>query len=137
MITPMKKLSIVIMDKEKKDSLTQLKKLGLLHLKEKIGNSSELVNLNDEIKELETALKYTDESMADHKSTIDVESIKVVIQNIIKAGKELDILEEEESLLSRNIEFLEPWGNFNPKDIDDLNNAGIKFSLLEVSKDEL
>ena len=43
MIEPMKKVSIVLLNKEKQEALKKLRKLGLVHL-EKIEGSSEKLN---------------------------------------------------------------------------------------------
>jgi len=137
MIAPMKKVSIVLLDKDKKDSLTSLKKLGVMHLSDKIGTSDDVKALEEEIKDIETALKYTDESAISHDVIVDINSIKSTIAQIDKLGKEVDNLEEKESILNRDIDYLKPWGDFNPSDIKLLEEKGILVTLLEVSKDQV
>ncbi len=47
MITPMKKVSIVLLDKDKQDSLKSLKKLGIMHLSENFGSNEDVKNLEE------------------------------------------------------------------------------------------
>ncbi|MGL1894136.1 MAG: hypothetical protein OCD02_21080 [Spirochaetaceae bacterium] len=132
----MKKVSIVLLDKEKQDSLKRLKKLGLVHLSENFGSSDDVKALEEKIKNIESVLRFTDESLADETLSFDVNEIESVIDKISEIGKGVAQLEEKESKFNRDIEVLEPWGEFNPSDIKVLEEKGVKITLLELSKKE-
>lgn len=136
MIAPMKKVSIVLLDNDKQNSLMDLKKLGVMHLSENFGLNEDVKAIGEQIKEVETALKFTEEAAADHSKEFDESEVLDKIKSINFLGKELSELEDNVSKYSRNIEFLEPWGEFNPSDLKLLDEKGIKITLIEASKEQ-
>ena len=60
-IVQMKKVSLVILDAEKKESLKQLKKAGVLHLETIEGNSADLTALRESSQEVDKALGILEE----------------------------------------------------------------------------
>ena len=77
MIAPMKKVSIVLLDNDKQNSLKSLKKLGVMHLSEKFGLNEDVKAVDEQIKEVETALKFTEEAAADHSKEFDESEVLV------------------------------------------------------------
>ena len=53
MIVPMKKVSLIVLDGERKNALKKLRKLGLLHIEIKEGKGPRLVELKEQIASLE------------------------------------------------------------------------------------
>ena len=53
MIVPMKKVSLIVLDGERKNALKKLRKLGLLHIEIKEGKGPRLVELKEHIASLE------------------------------------------------------------------------------------
>ena len=95
MIAQMKKVSIVLLNKEKQDSLKSLKKLGIMHLSENFGSSDDVKVVDEKIKEVETALKFTDESAADHSKEFDESEVLDKVESTLLVGKEITSLEEK------------------------------------------
>ncbi len=56
MIVPMKKVSLIVLDGERKNALKKLRKLGLLHIEIKEGKGSRLVELKEQIASLEKGM---------------------------------------------------------------------------------
>ena len=111
MIAPMKKVSIVILDNDKQNSLKSLKKLGVMHLSENFGLNEDVKAIDEQIKEVETALKITEATaVADHGKKFDESEVLDKIESITLLGKELSELEDNVTKYNRDIEFLEPWG---------------------------
>lgn len=141
MIVPMKKISLVLLDKYKKDALNQLRKLGLVHLETVTGHSSELTKLNSELSKLESAKIYVDEIKLPKKAVYE----KVVLSRdeaIEKASFILDLISEkktlEDSVISdqKELDRLSSWGGVNPKDFDYLKEKNIFLSMYEIQADK-
>ena len=49
MIVPMKKVSLIVLDGERKNALKKLRKLGLLHIEIKEGKGPRLLELKEQI----------------------------------------------------------------------------------------
>ena len=56
MIVPMKKVSLIVLDGERKNALKKLRKLGLLHIEIKEGKGPRLVELKEQIASLEKGM---------------------------------------------------------------------------------
>ncbi|QEN05801.1 V-type ATP synthase subunit I [Thiospirochaeta perfilievii] len=132
----MKKVSIVLLDKDKQNSLKSLKKLGILHLSENFGLNENVKAIEEKIKHVETSLRFTEEHALSHNLKFDEEEVISKVDLVVNQGVELTALEEEVAKINRDIELLEPWGDFNPSDLKLLEDKGIKVSLVELSKEQ-
>lgn len=136
MIAQMKKVSIVVLDKDKQSSLKSLKKLGIMHLSENFGSSDDVKALEERIKEIETSLRLTEGSDIQHVEAFDIVKISEIVDTTCNIGKDIYNLEERESILNRNLEFLEPWGDFNPSDLVLLKEKGVDVTLVDITKEQ-
>lgn len=68
MIVPMKKISLVVLEKERRQALKDLRKLGVVHLEEVEGKSEELSLCKKKTSVLETAISILSEIKAPKKS---------------------------------------------------------------------
>ncbi|MBN2834570.1 MAG: hypothetical protein JXR48_06345, partial [Candidatus Delongbacteria bacterium] len=132
----MKKVSIVVLDKDKQSSLKSLKKLGIMHLSENFGSSDDVKALEERIKEIETSLRLTEGSDIQHVEAFDIVKISEIVDTTCNIGKDIYNLEERESILNRNLEFLEPWGDFNPSDLVLLKEKGVDVTLVDITKEQ-
>ena len=137
MITQMKKVSIVLLDEDKQNSLTSLKKLGIMHLKENFGSNENVKTIEEKIKDVNLAIRLIDDKVSPISEKFNKKNTIAIIQNIINLGKEISTLEENSVKIKKDIESLDPWGDFNPKDLEFLEKKGIKINLVEVSKDKM
>ncbi len=135
MITQMKKVSIVLLDQDKQNSLKSLKKLGIMHLSENYGLSEDVKTIEDKLKEIDHVLRYTSGSKIESDIIFDEDILISKISEITGLAKELSEIDEKVMKLKRDLESLEPWGDFSPTDLDLLKQSGIKLTLAEVAKD--
>lgn len=56
MIVPMKKVSLIVLSKERREALRNLRKLGVLHVEEVQGSSDELASFKDHTSKITKAL---------------------------------------------------------------------------------
>ena len=141
MIEPMKKVSVVILNKEKEDALKALRKIGLVHLS-KIEGSSEKLNAFKEY----TGNAIVSESILGEiklnkkakKNKITLEDSKVVDlcrQVVTKSERKKQLLEEI-SADTTELDRFEDWGAVSLEDIDFLKEKGIKLAMYEIAAEK-
>ena len=135
MIVPMKKVSLIVLDGERKNALKKLRKLGLLHIEIKEGKGPRLAELKEQIASLEKGIfAVADQAAggADRKEadTKEALSIAVRIDSLKEEQKKCyaDISEDQAEL-----ERIKAWGDMDPKAIGDLSKKGIVLSLHEMN----
>ena len=149
MIVPMKKIFLLVVEKERKSALRKLSRLGVLHIETVPGESAELTELQEQREKVETALMtisdeqakdveeiVTDESVA---ASVKTEDVKVweEIEHILSLAEHKKEAREELERMIREYDKLSVWGgNFNPREIEFLEEKGIILRLYQVSKDE-
>ncbi|GHV89577.1 V-type ATP synthase subunit I [Spirochaetia bacterium] len=156
MIVPMKKVSLVVLDKTREASLKKLRELGVVHLEKKGAVSDSLSKLLDKKTRLETAQgilmpykvsgklakaappetnrrrRATDHAAPEPYSTVDAE-VEVDFQTrVLEMGEERKTLQEQLISQVRERTRIEKWGNFKPKDIRDLAARGLPLFLYEL-----
>ncbi len=141
MIVPMKKVSIVVLDSTRKESLKQLRKAGVVHLEAIEGSGSVLSS-------------YKESSAITDKAISILEEIKVTKQKVIKqvtlkkeeasemASNIVALSDRKKSLLdsisqgSNELERLSKWGDVDPDSIAALSENGIFVYLYEIPEDK-
>ncbi|GHV44642.1 V-type ATP synthase subunit I [Spirochaetia bacterium] len=156
MIVPMKKVSLVVLDKTREASLKKLRELGVVHLEKKIAVSDSLSKLLDKKAKLETAQgilmpykvsgklakaappetnrrrRATDHAAPEPYSADDAE-VEVDFQTrVLEMGEERKTLQEQLISQVRERTRIEKWGNFKPGDIKDLAARGLPLFLYEL-----
>lgn len=133
MIVPMKKVTLVVMDREREAALEALRRVGVVHLEKRPVSSEVLVSLLDKRARAETALgllrnfpvsEDTAEAVAAPSAIVDVLSIA----ERKKAGQEALAADMKER------ERIGPWGDFQSADIAALAEAGIVLIPYELPR---
>ncbi|MDR2807820.1 MAG: hypothetical protein LBB43_02305 [Spirochaetaceae bacterium] len=123
MIVPMKKVSLVFMDKSSPVSLERLRELGLVHLEKQTVSSDTLSKLFDRKAKSETALGILRTYKNDAR--VPIAESGDLTTRVITLVDERKTLQEQ--LLSNTKECMriEKWGNFEPADLRKLAEQGI------------
>lgn len=137
MIEPMKKVSIVLLNKEKQEALKKLRKLGLVHL-EKIEGSSEKLNAFKEYTNnanlSESVLGEIKLPKKEKQNQLSLENEKVISlcsQIVAKTERKKQLMEEISSDATELDRFAN-WGSVSLEDFDYLNQKNIQLKLYEV-----
>ena len=148
MIVPMKKVFLLVVEKEKKSALRKLSRLGVLHIETVPGESEELTELHEQKEKIESALMMiSDEQAKDVEEIVSDESIAASVQtkdvkvwdeieHILSLGDHQKEAREELEKMVREYDKLSVWGNFNPREIESLEQRGVILRLYQVSRDE-
>lgn len=141
MIEKMKRVSLVLLNNNKEESLKILRKIGLVHL-EKLEGSSEKLN---ELKEQNSNILITENVLGDIKLSkkdntvvqkLSEEEIIDLCSKVVKKAEEKKQLLEEISADTNELERFEKWGSVNIKDFEYLKEKGIQLKMYEIPWDK-
>jgi V/A-type H+-transporting ATPase subunit I len=128
----MKKVSLVVMDRDRETSLEKLRDLGVLHLTRKSVSSAVLSGLLEKRAKTEAALaiirsvevpkKGADARTAGAKTP---EAVANPAAKILELGDERKRLQDELVSLARERSRIEKWGDFDPKAFAEFAAKGI------------
>ncbi|MFA5260245.1 MAG: hypothetical protein WC450_03345 [Candidatus Omnitrophota bacterium] len=137
MIVPMKKVLLLVPDKDLEPALLRLRDMGVLHVEHlRVPAGENLNKLKDDVKFLEQViLSLTHEHKnPDQVAAADWEETADVILGLaaLRDG-------DREGIVKRQgqIEQWEPWGDFSLEDIAQLRAKGLKVELAEVPEKEV
>ncbi|MBQ5764559.1 MAG: hypothetical protein IIW03_00260, partial [Clostridia bacterium] len=113
----MKKVSLIIMGDKKTEALKKLRKLGLLHIQIEEGSGQKLIDLNEKVALIESAIyslnggkKITPKNITAAKSLKIAEEIQDFTEQKKQYISQLAALETE-------LERLKSWGEVDPEKI--------------------
>lgn len=136
MIVPMKKVSLVVLEKEKKQALEKLRKLKLVHVEDLTGNGENLSKLKSTYDMMERAFFLISDIKVKGKDVIQVSLTKE--EAVEKASQFLELLslkKNYEDLITGNtkeIERFSRWGDVDPADLRFLAEKGYFLFLYEI-----
>lgn len=137
MIVPMKKVSLVVLDRYKEEALKKLRNLGLVHVEQMQGNSEKLSSSKAVYSRLELASILLSDIKIDKKNP--VKSIPVDNDEaVLKAEDAINLFEskknftEELSNALKEKERLTGWGGVAPEDFEYLAQKGLFLSMYEI-----
>lgn len=142
MIELMKKVSIVLLDKEKELALKNLRKLGLVHL-EKIEGSSDKLSLFKEYSSnasiAESILAEIKLPKSQKKNMVDNLSNEQVVSlcaEVVEKNDRKKQLLDEISSNTNELERFTSWGNVCLEDLDYLKEKNLNIRLFEISNEK-
>lgn len=141
MIVPMKKVSLVVLENERKDVLKKLRKLGVMHLEQLNGNSVALSSFRDSYQKIESAYMIVSEIKLAKKQVLpkvpafDKEQVLAKAEQIIALAERKKQCADIIAANSAELERFTMWGNLNSADFDYLASKGILLSMYEIPRD--
>ena len=143
MVTRMKKFTFLAFHKDYEQFLDELRNLGLIHVvesKKSTEDSEEMFRLISHTKLLREA-KNTLQKFIDKQDNIEYNKPDVILGNIIP--QKIEEIENERAALAQQLQIstkerdsLLPWGNFDPKQIENLKDAGWNIDFFVVSDNQ-
>ncbi len=137
MIVPMKKVFLIVQNRDVEPALKRLRELGVLHVAHlRLPKSSGINQLKDDIKLLEQAVNYLTH---EHKNPQQVEAPDWKETADVVLGLAALMDRDREGIAKRQvqIEQWEPWGDFSLEDIEQLRAKGLKVELVEVPEKDV
>ncbi|MFC2329523.1 MAG: V-type ATP synthase subunit I [Treponema sp.] len=140
MIVPMKKVSIVVLNKERKEALVQLKKAGVVHLETLEGSGEKLAAYKENAANAISALSILGEIKLSGKNqnadSLSNDEIAKKCADVIALSEQKKKLQENISSDTSELERFTYWGELNPDDFTYLREKGIALKMFEIPEDK-
>lgn len=140
MIVPMKKISLVVLDSERKTALQKLRKLGLVHVEPIEGKGENFTNLKNDCEKLRLAHAAVSEVKPKPAKSVQkpltLDEALVQASSIVSMSAEHKDLEDKILAAKTELERLKLWGGVNPSDLAFLKSKGIDLALYEIATDK-
>ena len=141
MIVPMKKISLVVLENERKGALKSLRKLGVLHVEEVQGNSEELASYKEQNSKVEKALAVLTEIKPGKKdapgqTVIGKEAAFDIARRVLALTDEKKSCYDRITADSAELERFSKWGGVSPEDFAELSEKGVHLALYEIPSDK-
>lgn len=139
MIVPMKKISLVVLEKERRQALKALRKTGVVHVEQLKGESEDLTAFKKQNSKVELAVSLLSEIKV--KKTQKSEDLDRQ-QSFELADKIISLTEEKKNLFSQialdknELARFSKWGKIDPEDFRYLSTKGVHLSLFELPVDK-
>ncbi len=141
MIEKMKKVSIVVLDATRKESVKALRRAGVVHLEEIEGKGPLLASYKDAAAATDKAISILDEIKLPKKQIVN--QLDLTKDAALETAKKIVSLSDEKKSLyeaiSRNtneLERLSKWGNVDPAEFVALAEQGIFVYMYEIPEDK-
>jgi len=134
MIVKMKKISLVVLDRVKSESLTELRRIGVIHLTNQNSRSEELSDLEEKKLLLDRSLLLLPAVKGEQrKREGSVKEALVIARETARLIDEDRLRTEELERLSKEENRLSVWGDFKPADIEYLRQKNVRLQFLDLS----
>lgn len=137
MIVPMKKVSIVMLNSERKSALKKLRKIGLVHLETVEGHGPVLQAFKDASAAADKALSVLDEIKLPKK--LLPAQVELSSDEADKRAREIVALSDRKKALmdlisqdTQELDRLSKWGSVNPDDFKYLAEKGVCMYMYEI-----
>ncbi len=139
MILPMKKLTLLVLDSQKKAALKTLRNFGAVHIEKEAASSDTLTELQNTYARLLQAEALITESKPKKDEKAKTETLTLNRNDLLQAVDEILELKDQESntraainKLTGDIEAYSSWGDFDPEDIRSFEENSIYLTIGEL-----
>ncbi len=138
MIEPMKKVTVVCLAKERNQTVNQLAELGIVHAQPvQLPASEALTLLQAEREELLEALSLLPDRSGPLTGAeipqAEVLTVPELVAAIMATDRALDDLRKQQQACRDRLQYLQPWGRFDPASMVDLQRRGLEMVLFRHS----
>ena len=139
MILPMKKLTLLVLDSQKKAALKTLRNFGAVHIEKEAASSDTLTELQNTYTRVQQAESLITESQPKKAEKAKTETLTLNRNDLLQAVDEiLDLKDQEANMhaainkLTGDIEAYGSWGDFDPNDIRSFEENSIYLTIGEL-----
>ena len=141
MIEPMKKVSVVILNKEKEDALKALRKIGLVHLQKMEGSSEKLNAFKEYTNNAVVSESILGEIKLDKKTKklapkLSDERVIELCKEVVQKSDRKKQLLEEISADTTELDRFTSWGSVSLEDLEYLKEKGIQIKMYEIAAEK-
>lgn len=130
MIVPMRKYSFLVYHKEYDDFLLKLRELGVVHIIEREGSVTEDVRARfQRAEEVNKLIRFLEAREVKSEPTGEAVDAAAIVTEIEEIQAEFSRIDQQKALLTKEMAEVEPWGDFTPESIHELEEKGFKIRL--------
>ncbi len=150
MIVPMKKVTLVVLDREREEALRILRKTGVMHVERKAASGQPLADLQSSLTSLDQAIAVLTESAKSKAGaprsrasaqsaatgatgSYSSESPASAVAEVLAIRDKKRAAQETALSISRELERFTVWGDVDPLDFDVLAKSGIYLFPFEMT----
>jgi V/A-type H+-transporting ATPase subunit I len=141
MIVPMKKVSVVVQEKDASEAVGAMRTLGVLHVEHQIAPAGKDINaLQDDLALINraiTILSETEFSFKKSASPKEPADWKSGARHIAELRTRYEHLQKYSLELKKAIADWQAWGDFDPRVIEDLGKKNIYLRLYQIPSKEI
>lgn len=141
MIVPMKKVSLVVLEEQRKEALKKLRRLGVMHLEQLSGNSAALASFRDSYASVEAAYMLVSEIKLPRNQALpavpafDREQVVAKAEEILALSERRKQCAEIIAADTLELDRFSAWGSLDPADFSYLAEKGIILTMYEIPRD--
>ncbi len=137
MIVPMKKIALVVLEKERKEALRRLRKLGVVQLEDVQGTSDELQSYRDQSSKLAKAISLLSDTKVSkkvlkHQKELEKDAALELAAMLVQQAEQKKNCYDRITANRNELERLSGWGSVVPEEIAALAEKGVYVSLYEI-----
>ncbi len=139
MIVSMRHLTLLCLEKEKKQALAKLAELGVMHVVTTVTDTESILSAKAGIEEAQRAITIVEVATSSHWMDLTLKASASsrhgdhpLVRDINKLADRYIALKEELRDLTHEIARYEPWGDFDPVDAAKLVGSGIPVTLFKA-----
>ena len=139
MILPMKKLTLLVLDSQKKAALKTLRNFGAVHIEKEAASSDTLTDLQNTYARVQQAESLITEAQLKKAEKAKPETLALTRNALLQAVDEILDLKDQESntraainKLTGEIEAYGSWGDFDPEDMRSFEENSIYLTIGEL-----
>jgi V/A-type H+-transporting ATPase subunit I len=133
----MKKISLVVMNKNREASLEKLRELGVVHLEKRNVSSPAISGLLDRKLRAETALgilrSYAVKGAPVNQAGTSSPEPQQFVDKVLSLNDEKKTLQEQQVWNAKERSRIEKWGDFNPRLLPELEKQGVTLIPYELT----
>jgi len=138
MIAPMKRAFVVLLEHDKRESLRELRRLGVLHLEPMSGTGHEFEEIASARQSLQEALGLLTEFKAEPAATdLSLPEAIDLAAAVRQRDADAKTAYDDAATLVREIERIRSWGDFEPSLVTDLAARGLNLHFVELPAKKL
>ncbi len=136
MIVPMKKIFLIVQNKDAASALEELRGLGTVHVEhQKLPEGQEIVTLKEEVQKLVTLVDYFQKCSPQGQQ--EREAAEEKVDTLTYRLSQLTHIKDEMAKRQTLIHFWQPWGDFDLQDVQILRSRGLSVKLYRIPEAEL
>ena len=141
MIVAMKKISVIVEEKDAQAALGEMRSLGALHVEHQtMPAGKDISQLQDELALVNQAIGILSETEFSSKGTevvLKLEDWKLSARHLVDLRKRYEQLKEYSLAIKKAISQWQEWGDFDPEEIRQLNGKNIYVRLYQIPVKEI